>query len=467
MHMPDRVKIGILFGDRQPRLFQDRSPEEVPWSFEFLDQKALLAGPADARSDFLAVLFPEAAGDAAVVRHLASVFPGADLIAYWSNADHVPSAASGIAGVRTRLGLPLPYGLAELLVETLSLAKAHRRELHGLRRVSERLDDFFEALINVVECSWSVNNRRLGMNLLIHRILSHVPAEECLIYLIAEDGTGLQRAYSSDNIRDMDQFDSEANAAFIDRVFRTGTPCIENAFAVEVPSSFGSGPLAVRSVLCFPLQLRGEKAGVIELINRADGGFSGEDGELIRMLIHPITVAVRTIHMFERSERLRATDDLTKLFNYRYLMEFLEAELKRCLRYKKTLSLLFIDVDGFKRINDTFGHLVGSRALSELAQVFRKIVRETDVVGRYGGDEFVVILPETPLSGAMVIAERIRKQVEDYDFVAQNLNIRLTVSLGIANCPKHTLTAEGLIKKADAAMYRAKELSKNSIKVAV
>jgi diguanylate cyclase (GGDEF)-like protein len=97
----------------------------------------------------------------------------------------------------------------------------------------------------------------------------------------------------------------------------------------------------------------------------------------------------------------------------------------------------------------------------------RKIVRETDVVGRYGGDEFVIVLPETPLNGAMVIAERIRKKVEECEFVAQNLSIRLTVSLGVANCPKHTLTAEGLIKKADAAMYRAKELSKNSIKVAV
>jgi diguanylate cyclase (GGDEF)-like protein len=88
-------------------------------------------------------------------------------------------------------------------------------------------------------------------------------------------------------------------------------------------------------------------------------------------------------------------------------------------------------------------------------------------VGRYGGDEFVVVLPETPLNGALVIAERIRKKIEDYEFVAQDLSIHLTISLGVANCPKHTLTAEGLIKKADAAMYRAKELTKNSIKVAV
>jgi polar amino acid transport system substrate-binding protein len=102
-----------------------------------------------------------------------------------------------------------------------------------------------------------------------------------------------------------------------------------------------------------------------------------------------------------------------------------------------------------------------------MGQAFRRIVRETDVIGGYGGDEFVIVLPETPLNGAMVIAERIRGKVEECEFVAQNSSNRLTVSLGAANCPKHTLTAEGLIKKADAAIYRAKELSKNSIKVAV
>jgi len=217
-----------------------------------------------------------------------------------------------------------------------------------------------------------------------------------------------------------------------------------------------------------PLQRGGERIGAIEVLNKSErAGFTQEDIELVQMLVYPLSVALRNIDMFENSERLTITDDLTKLYNYRYLMQYLDAEVKRCLRYKKKVSLLFIDIDGFKRINDRFGHLVGSQALSEMGQVFCKILRETDIVGRYGGDEFVIVLPETPLNGAMVIAERIRQKVESYEFVAQNLSIRLTVSLGVANCPKHTLTAEGLIKKADAAMYRAKELSKNTIRVAV
>jgi diguanylate cyclase (GGDEF)-like protein len=225
--------------------------------------------------------------------------------------------------------------------------------------------------------------------------------------------------------------------------------------------------LNVRSILCLPLVVRGQKIGAIELLNKKGGIFTDADQKLMEMLARPVAVAVSAIRHLDNAERLTITDDLTKLYNYRYLMQYLEGEVKRCLRYKKKVSLLFIDVDGFKRVNDTFGHLVGSLALAEMGQVLLKILRETDVVSRYGGDEFVVVLPETPVNGALVIAERIRKRVEDYEFIAQDLNIHLTVSLGVANCPKHTLTAEGLIKKADAAMYRAKELSKNNIKVAV
>ncbi len=465
--MAESIKIGVLYSKTAPRLFDDRQAGDAPWQIEFFDREALLASPASPRQDFLAILYPDEPASAAVPPHLKSLFPGAEQISYRINAGrpgaHTPDRKDG----GLRVSLPLPYALASLMVETLLLGRSHQSELTGLRTMAERMDDFFEALVSAVECSWNASDRRLGMNLLLHRILVHVPAQECLIYLTCEEGSGLRRAYGSDNISEPGLFETEANASIIEGVMRSGVPHINNACRLEFCSESGDDTLQVRSILCFPLELRGERIGVMELINKANGGFDQDDEKLIRLLIHPITVAVRTIHIFESAERLMVTDDLTKVFNYRYLMEFLESEIKRCLRYKKTVSLLFIDVDGFKRINDTFGHLVGSRALSELAQVFRKIVRETDIVGRYGGDEFVVILPETSLGGAMIIAERIRKMVEDYEFVAQNKTVRLTISLGVANCPRHTLTAEGLIKKADAAMYRAKEISRNSIKVAV
>jgi diguanylate cyclase (GGDEF)-like protein len=285
--------------------------------------------------------------------------------------------------------------------------------------------------------------------------------------LFGDSSGPLQRPYSTGNIKDIDLFEQHANNTIVRNVLTSGMPYVNNNYSFELKVPFSRESVLIRSILCYPLTHKGENIGVIELINKCTGTFTREDQALIETMLNPLAIAIRTVEMFENSERLTITDDLTKLYNYRYLMKYLEDDVKRCLRYKKKVSLLFIDVDGFKKINDTFGHLVGSQALSEMGQVLRKIVRETDVVGRYGGDEFVIVLPETPLNGAMVIAERIRKKVEECEFVAQNLSIRLTVSLGVANCPKHTLTAEGLIKKADAAMYRAKELSKNSIKVAV
>jgi diguanylate cyclase (GGDEF)-like protein len=365
------------------------------------------------------------------------------------------------------VNLPVPFYIGRHVLDTIAATRAQRKQIALVQRRADGIQEFFDAFVNTVESSSNISDRKLGMSLLINKILSHIQAEECILYLFGEENAVLQRAHSTGNIKDIDLFELRANSSIVEKVLRTGTPYVNNNYSFELRVPFSKESVFIRSVLCYPLQRKGEKIGVIELINKSGGTFTSEDQSLVEMMLNPLAIAVRTVDMFENAERLTITDDLTKLYNYRYLMKYLQADVKRCLRYKKKVSLLFIDVDGFKRINDTFGHLVGSQALAEMGQVFKRIVRETDVVGRYGGDEFVIVLPETPLNGAMVIAERIRKKVEECEFVAQNLSIRLTVSLGVANCPKHTLTAEGLIKKADAAMYRAKELSKNSIKVAV
>lgn len=463
--MAQALKVGVVHRDEDLQLFMDPAPQSMPWRFEFFHVNSIREFPAAPHMDFMAVLFPQEEEKMAVM--LDGLFPGAELIAYQNAlkepAQTVTRHEDGLPVVQ----LPMAFAVVRHLVESRSLLKASQKELVHMRSRADQLREFFEAFVAVVESSWDVNERKLGANLLINKVLTHMGAEECVLYLHNEGGTGVQRAYCTGNIRDIDLFDFHSNGAIIENVMKSGLPYINNEYSFEIKVPFSKDNVLIHSILCYPLQRRGECIGAIELINKETGGFTPEDQSLIQMLIDPLTVAIRTLINFDNAERLTITDDLTKLYNYRYLMQFLDAEVKRCLRYKKKVSLLFIDIDGFKRINDAFGHIVGSQALAELGQVFRRILRETDVVGRYGGDEFVIVLPETPLSGAMVIAERIRKKVEDYEFVAQNVTVRLTVSLGVANCPKHTLTADGLIKKADAAMYRAKELSKNSIKVAV
>lgn len=456
----------MVYTDRNPEIFRDLAPDGTPWRFEFFHMDTVV-GPAAPKSSFLAVFFPVQDDDAEIAHRLKNIFPGTELIGYEAS----PNGSSGTLTKRDDgmlvVHLPMTFPLAEHLLESLAVIRASEQELFVMRNRSTELQEFSDAFINMVESSWNASDRKLGMCLLINKIAAYLRAEESVVYLFNEEGTSLHRAYSTGNIRDLDLFDYHANSAIIEKVLSTGVPYINNNYSFELKVPFGQDSVFIRSILCYPLERRGEKIGIFEVINKKNGAFTEEDQNLVQTLINPLTVAVRTVSMFESSERLTITDDLTKLYNYRYLMQFLDTEVRRCLRYKKKVSLLFIDIDGFKQINDTFGHLVGSQALSELGQVFRRILRETDMVARYGGDEFVIVLPETPLGGAMVIAERIRKKVEDYEFIAHNLSIRLTVSLGVASCPKHALTAVGLIKKADAAMYRAKELSKNSIKVAV
>jgi diguanylate cyclase (GGDEF)-like protein len=465
--MLEQWKIAVLYRDRAPQFFAESILEAMPWKFEYLREHAVLGGPVLPARDYLAVFYCLENETPEIVSHVSNLFPGAEILGYRDSAKSSSVFISRSEDGMQVVNLPMPFYLGRHLLDTIAATRAHRREIALMQQRADSVQDFFDAFVNTMESSANISDRKLGMSLLINKILSHVQAEECILYLFGEESATLQRAHCTGNIKDIDLFEQRANSTIVEKVLRTGTPYINNSYSFEIKVPFSKESVFIRSILCYPLQRRGEKIGVIELLNKNGGGFTPGDQALIEMMLHPLAIAIRTVDMFENAERLTITDDLTKLFNYRYLMKYLQADVKRCLRYKKKVSLLFIDVDGFKRINDTFGHLVGSQALAEMGQVFKRIVRETDVVGRYGGDEFVIVLPETPLNGAMVIAERIRKKVEECEFVAQNLSIRLTVSLGVANCPKHTLTAEGLIKKADAAMYRAKELSKNSIKVAV
>ena len=189
--------------------------------------------------------------------------------------------------------------------------------------------------------------------------------------------------------------------------------------------------------------------------------------DLLAEVSSVLSGAVRNAIVFEKTKRLTFTDDLTALYNSRFMSLYLDRELKRCRRMRSSLSLLFMDLDGFKAINDTHGHLAGSRTLVEVGAALEKTVRDADVVIRYGGDEFVILFPETPLSGGLVIAERIRQAIESSRFLASmDLDARVSASIGLAAYPESADDVRTLIACADQAMYKAKALGKNRVVVA-
>jgi diguanylate cyclase (GGDEF)-like protein len=228
----------------------------------------------------------------------------------------------------------------------------------------------------------------------------------------------------------------------------------------------------VGAVMAFPLSCRGRRVGAVVGLDRQA---SAREPRLapsmlrqVRVLLEPASVALDNALILKRAEALSVTDDLTHLYNSRYLNLVLRRETKRASRNGRPLSLLFIDLDGFKAINDTHGHLFGSRALVEAAAVIRGSARETDVVARFGGDEFALVLPDTGGEGAFAVGERIRDRVAAHKFLAgDGLDIHLTVSVGVATLPDVAASADELMQAADKAMYRVKDAGKNGIQAAI
>src|SRR5579859_7486739 len=222
-----------------------------------------------------------------------------------------------------------------------------------------------------------------------------------------------------------------------------------------------------RSVICIPLRSKLRVLGVIQLVNVEMEGFQDPELFFLQSLCDYAAIAIENARWVEKIQELTITDDCTGLYNARHLYKTLDTEVYRSSRFGYEFSVLFIDLDHFKTVNDTHGHLIGSKLLAEIGYLVKAQLRLIDFAFRYGGDEFVVLLPQTGKDQALVVARRLRDALRVSCFCKEEgLNLNVRASIGVATYPHDARTAHDVIRQADGMMYMVKNSTRDNIGVA-
>ncbi|HEY5672177.1 MAG TPA: sensor domain-containing diguanylate cyclase [Malonomonas sp.] len=239
----------------------------------------------------------------------------------------------------------------------------------------------------------------------------------------------------------------------------------EPRFASSMEKNIG---FVISSIVCVPLVAGNRIVGVIQLLNGlGQSEFTAQDQRILSAIADFTAIAIENSRLHQRVRDLTITDDLTGLYNSRHFQSLCDYEMERATRYGSELSMVFIDLDHFKLVNDTYGHLTGSRLLKEVGQLFQQTIRKIDHAARYGGDEFVFLLPSTGKKGALGMAQNVLRLLQAGEFYSDcGRRIQVTASIGVATYPTNAYCLQELIKLSDEVMYEVKRSTRNAVKSA-
>ncbi|MEN6435971.1 MAG: diguanylate cyclase, partial [Anaerolineaceae bacterium] len=247
-------------------------------------------------------------------------------------------------------------------------------------------------------------------------------------------------------------------------VFETGTPYIVDDVQGKYDGFSTPHLKAIHSWMGIPLKYKSKMIGMLTFDSNDSNHFTPDDASIAVAFSVPVAAAIVNSLLYTEMEHLATTDTLTGLTTRHQFISLSEVEVERALRYNRPLSLIMLDIDHFKDVNDTYGHMVGDQVLRTLSvECFQSILRKMDIAGRYGGEEFVLLLPETSLSSAVIVAERIKKLVNNTVINSPYGPIQTTVSQGVATLEKNFTTVHQMIMAADKALYVAKENGRNRV----
>ena len=240
-----------------------------------------------------------------------------------------------------------------------------------------------------------------------------------------------------------------------------GEPLIATMDGVAVRLSDGDQP---HTIICLPLRSRERTLGVLQVTHPSPQTLTDDAITFLYIVCDYAAIAIENARAVERIQELTITDDCTHLFNARHLAAVLPTEIERARRFDQPLGIVFLDLDYFKQVNDVHGHPAGSRVLAEAAEVITRTLRNVDLAFRYGGDEFVAILPQTPGPAAAAAANRLLVAIRARRFLSlEGLSLHLTASLGVASYPDDADNAAALLERADQRMYSVKNTTRDGV----
>jgi len=378
-------------------------------------------------------------------------------------------------------------GYSEMLVEELE-EDASAEMIDDLKRIGEageRVMDLVAAL------EWKVEEERRARLLadtlraltgaltstleteqvferLIDSVSRILPYDRAQTWLVVGDGVEVARVrgYSKPDLLVGRELDVRGKALF-DGIFRGGVPMIVPDPSTDRRVDRWAVSPETRSWMVIPLVSRGETLAVLTLENDTPGRYGRSDAEVAETFCGHAGIAIDNARLFGEVKRLATVDALTGTYNRRHFFQEAGREFKRAQRTGRPLAVALLDIDHFKNVNDTLGHTVGDEVLRELARRCASVTRDADVLGRYGGEEFVILLPETDAESARTaVAERLRRQVADRPVMTSRGPVQVTISVGVASVDGTVPDVETLIDRADAAMYESKRGGRNRVSAA-
>jgi diguanylate cyclase (GGDEF)-like protein len=356
-----------------------------------------------------------------------------------------------------------------------SIEKYLDKKAQQLGKKIEAEKDFSEVvketryLYSLLEITRSINTPRdfnQLLELIVDAAIILTKAERGFLMLFRDDGNLEFSVTRNIDKKTVESEEFKTSRTVVNQVLASGKPLFLNDIyrdkKIEITESIEE--LGLRMVMCVPLKAKDHPLGLIYVDSQSDiESFTKLEEQLFEAFAAQASVAIENSHLYDASVH----DALTKLYNYGYLRLRLEEEINRAQRYKKDMiSFIMLDLDNFKSINDTYGHIFGNQILIKVAELIKNTVRKCDIPARYGGDEFAILMPESGIHGARQLTQRLQKEITDLKFTIGKETISITASIGISTFPvEKIIDSENIIVEADHALFVAKSKGENEVAV--